>query len=110
MKEGIDEILHQYDDEIKSVEQNSLNDFTNVENGIKISRKYIQELRILLRDKSFNSIEDEINFFKLQKPHIYSRLKFFAKLYHFLLQKPAGRIKSQRQFIDKEIQKLPRTK
>ena len=52
------------------------------------------------------SKQEEIGFFKKQKPYIYSRLKFFAKLYQFLLEKPLGSIASQRTYIDEAIKKL----
>ena len=35
-----------------------------------------------------------------------SRLKFYAKLYKFLINRPAGTIKSQEEFIDSEINRL----
>lgn len=32
-----------------------------------------------------------------------SRLKFYAKLYNFLVERPAGSMKSQRHFIDSQL-------
>ena len=51
-------------------------------------------------------MKNEITFFKKHKPYVYSRLKFYAKLYNFLINRPAGTIQSQQIFIDEEIQKL----
>ncbi|WP_167343100.1 RteC domain-containing protein [Nonlabens sp. SY33080] len=102
----IDNIIKRFRDEVKLIEKSDLSEFQNIENGIKLSRKCLQDLRVALRTINFDQEEQEIHFFKVQKPFVYSRLKFFAKLYNYLLQKPAGSIKKQRNFIDAEIEKL----
>ncbi|WP_281980352.1 RteC domain-containing protein [Tenacibaculum mesophilum] len=106
MKKKIKRLIEEFTAKINYIEQNNLNNFSNVERGIKISRKYLQELRVVVRNNEFKSIEDEINFFKNQKPFIYARLKFYAKIYNYLLEKPAGSIKTQRNFIDSQLKKL----
>lgn len=106
MKKKIDALLKRYVSKVNNIDQNNLTSFSNVELGIKISRKYLQELRITIRKNKFKTIEDEIIFFKRQKPFIYARLKFYAKVYNYLLEKPAGSNKVQRNFIDAQIKKL----
>ncbi len=108
MQSGILDILNSYKNDISDVEDSNLNKLKNVEKGISISRKYIKRLRLLLREKQFEKREDEISFFKYQKPYIYSRVKFYAKLYQFLLKRPQGSLIKQRKFIDTEIEKLQR--
>lgn len=106
MKIKINSIIEEYKKVIISIDSENLKDFSVVEKGIKISRKYLQELRIIVRNDEFSHKNDEIIFFKEQKPFIYARLKFYAKLYEFLLNKPAGSIQQQRDYIDNEIQRL----
>lgn len=106
MKKLLLKIIDDYKKEIKPTEESNLNDFNIVENGISISREYLQKLRICLRENEFESVQEEIKFFKKQKPYVYSRLKFYAELYYFLIQWPTGSIKSQRIFIDSQIKKL----
>lgn len=106
MHKLIQTILNNYKEEIKVVEESNLDDFNNVEQGISISRQYLQKLRICVRENKFVDQQNEIIFFKKHKPYIYSRLKFYAKLYNFLINRPAGTIKSQEEFIDVEINKL----
>lgn len=106
MPKLIHTILNNYKEEIKVVEESNLDDFNNVEQGISISRQYLQKLRICVRENKFVDQQNEIIFFKKHKPYIYSRLKFYAKLYNFLINRPAGTIKSQEEFIDVEINKL----
>lgn len=106
MQKNIKQILNTYKIEISDIEEGELNDFKTVERGIQISRKYLQKLRIVIRNGSVISKEDEILFFKKQKPFIYGNLKYYVKLYKYLLQKPKGSTKSRRNFIDREIKKL----
>lgn len=96
-------LIDQYKTAIYELEQENVNDFKIVEQGIQLSRKYLQDLRILVRNNEFSNEEDEVDFFKTTKPFINSRLKFYTKLYKYLLEKPAGSIKLQRNFIDKQI-------
>lgn len=105
MKYRIEKILSHFKKEIKVIESSDLNDFSNVENGINISREHLQKLRVVLREKRFASKLEEIKFFKKQKPYIYGNLKFYVKLYKHLLQIPKGSKKSQRNHIDNEIKK-----
>lgn len=106
MKKLILKIITDYKNEIAAVEEAGLNDFSNVEKGISVSRAYLQKLRLCVRENQFESKATEIIFFKKHKPYIYSRLKFYAKLYSYLLNRPAGTIKSLQIFIDGEIKKL----
>lgn len=102
----IEKILSNYKTEISEIGHGSPLTYAKIENGIHISRKYLQELRLVLRNGKFKSSEDEIRFFKKQKPCIYGRLKYYSKLYRYLTNKPLGSKKSQRIFIDSEIEKL----
>jgi len=92
--------------DISTVEESDLNEFSNVELGIKISREYLQRIRVVVRENTFKTQEEEIHFFKYQKPFVYSRIKFYSKLYSYLLEKPAGSTKRKRDFIDAQIEKL----
>lgn len=99
-------IIEQYRIDIEEISENDLNDFKTVEKGIQISRKCLQNLRIVIRNGSFVNKENEILFFKKQKPFIYGNLKYYVKLYKYLIKTPKGSTKSQRNHIDSEIQKL----
>ncbi|MEM1336718.1 MAG: RteC domain-containing protein [Bacteroidota bacterium] len=105
MRKTIKKIISKYRIKIEEVSEGNLNDFGTVEEGIKISRNCLQELRLIIRGGDFETKEDEILFFKKQKPFIYGNLKFYVKLYKHLLQVPKGSSKSQRAFIDGEIKK-----
>lgn len=106
MKRKINSLMKSYSSKIKEIEQKNLNDLSVLEEGIKESRKYLQKLRVIVRDNIFENKEEEIHFFKFQKSFIYSKLKFYAKLYNYFLKRPAGSIKQQREYLDFEINKI----
>ena len=106
MENHIIKVIEDYKNEIIDIEESDLKDFNVVEKGITISRRYLQKLRLCIRENNFKDKDDEIKFFKKHKPYVYSRLKFYAKLYNFLINRPAGTIQTQQIFIDEEIQKL----
>lgn len=106
MQQKVKTIIEKYKVDIEPIESSDLNEFSNVELGINISRNCLQNLRLAVRTNEFKGKEEEIDFFKHIKPYVYSRLKFYAKLYNFLIERPTGSIKSQRNFIDQELKKL----
>ncbi|MEY8781109.1 RteC domain-containing protein [Allomuricauda sp. XS_ASV26] len=106
MTNDIEKILSNYKGEISEIDQDTPYTLAKIETGIHISRKFLQELRLILRNGEFKNGKDEIKFFKRQKPYIYGRLKFYSKLYQYVTHKPMGSKKSQRTFIDSQIEKL----
>ncbi|MEO2072978.1 MAG: hypothetical protein ABGW99_16730 [Zunongwangia sp.] len=70
MTNEIQHILDECKLALDDVNDKNLNEFSNVEEGIKISRKYLQKLRVVLRENNFINKENEILFFKKQKPFI----------------------------------------
>ena len=67
MTNEIQHILDECKLALDDVNDKNLSEFSNVEKGIKISRKYLQQLRVVLRKRNFINNENEILFFKKQK-------------------------------------------
>lgn len=106
MQETVNHILNNFRNEIAVLEEGELNDFKEVEKGIQISRKTLRKLRLLVRENEFINKENEILFFKKQKPFVYGNLQFYVRLYKHLLQSPKGSDESKRIFIDEDINTL----
>jgi len=102
----IEKVLVVFRKEIQKIEESDLSESKNSSLGIQISRDCLQELRLIVRDKKFQSVEYEIKFFKEQKPFVYARLKFFVTLHKNILEKPKGSIIRQREFIDRQIEEI----
>lgn len=106
MEKKINNILSNYRIENSEIAKMNLDNLSNIGKGIHISRKYLQELRVVLRSGDFKDKLNEVKFFKEQKPYIHGRLKFYVKLYNFFTHRPLGSVKSQHFYIDSEINKL----
>lgn len=106
MEKKINNILSNYRIENSEIAKMNLDNLSNIGKGIHISRKYLQELRVVLRSGDFKDKLNEVRFFKEQKPYIHGRLKFYVKLYNFFTHRPLGSVKSQHFYIDSEINKL----
>ena len=48
-------IIEDFKNEILEIEESNVNDFNVVEKGITISRKYLQKLRLCIRDNKFKN-------------------------------------------------------
>ena len=106
MEETYLKIIQTYKEQIKTIEESDLNEFSNVENGINTSREFLLKLRNEVKQNGFKNVEIEIYFFKELKPYINGRLVFYLKLYQYLIERPAGSISKQRKFIDSWLERL----
>ena len=55
-------IIEDFKNEILEIEESNVNDFNVVEKGITISRKYLQKLRLCIRDNNFKNKENACAF------------------------------------------------
>ena len=83
----IKDIMAGYSKKILEIEENELDDFIVIEQGIETSRAVVRKLRKLLSGRDFKNSEDEIHFFKVQKPFVYGRIMFFLTIYNYQLRK-----------------------
>ena len=106
MKERIRQILLDIDSEIDEI------DFYGYD-IISISLSMAHRLRVILNDLReelqnyvFSTKEDEILFFKAQKPEILGRLLYFHTIYRIETQCPNGSNEAVRSYLNKELDNL----
>ena len=90
MKELLENILSEIDVEIDEID---LYGYDIVENSLSMVHRLqavLNDLKAKLQTYSFPAKEDEITFFKTQKPEILGRLLFFYKIYRIETQCPDG--------------------
>ena len=90
MKELFDKILAQINLEIDEID---LYGYDIIENSLSMVHRLqtvLNDLKTKLQTYSFPAKEDEIRFFKTQKPEILGRLLFFYKIYRIETQCPNG--------------------
>ena len=106
MKEVFDKILAQVNEEIDKID---LYDFDIIETSLSMVlrlQSVLTDLRNQLQTYVFSSKEEEIFFFKNQKPELLGRLLYFYKIYRIETQCPTWSNEVIRLYINKELDSL----
>ncbi len=106
MKEYIDNILQKIDLEIDEID---LYGYDIIETSLSMVHRLqtvLSDLRTKIQTYVFPTKEDEILFFKVQKPEILGRLLFFYKIYRIETQCPNGSDEVIKGYISRELDNL----
>lgn len=106
MKELFDEILAELDIKIDEID---LYGYDIIETSLSMIHKLqaiLNNLRTRMQTYVFPTKEDEILFFKTQKPELLGRLLFFYKIYRIETQCPTGSNEVIKLYINKELDSL----
>lgn len=106
MEEMLADILSKIDVEIDEID---LYGYDIIETSLSMVHRLqtvLNDLKTKLQTYSFPAKEDEITFFKTQKPEILGRLLFFYKIYRIETQCPNGSNDVIRNYINKELDNL----
>ena len=76
------------------------------EEGISLCNKVLPELKEFIEKEDFDTVEDEIHFFKEVKPEVMSYLIYFTEIRSCEMSKPKAGINFQLRFIEKELKKV----
>lgn len=106
MKEKLADILYEVDIEIDNID---LYGYDIIETSLSMVHR-LQNVLVDLRDElqtyTFPTKEEEIYFFKNQKPELLGRLLYFYKIYRIETQCPTGSNEVIRLYINKELDSL----
>jgi hypothetical protein len=106
MKEKLTDTLSKIDLEIDEID---LYGYDIIETSLVMIHRLqaiINELRQDLQTHVFSAKEDEITFFKKQKPEILGRLLYFHKIYCIETQCPTGSNEVIKHYLNKELDNL----
>ncbi|NCP60020.1 MAG: tetracycline regulation of excision, RteC [Flavobacteriales bacterium] len=101
-----EQILKSFDSDAETLEKNIEDVLIKAEKGIKLSKRALVELRVNVVKNGFKNDTFEIQFFKNIKPHIYSKLIYYVKLFNIESKRPRGSAKPQKKYLDYHINKL----
>ncbi|WP_345742776.1 RteC domain-containing protein [Aquimarina aggregata] len=99
-------ILEKLDEDLDALESKTNDILHSAEQGIKISKRALKNIRALIVDSEFDSAQEEIQFFKEVKPKIYSKLIYFVRLFSIESKRPRGSNKNQIKYLNNHIDKL----
>lgn len=106
MKEEVDKILEQIEVDISEIDLYGYDIIDTSLSMVHRLQTVLNDLRIKVQNYIFLTKEDEILFFKTQKPEILARLLFFYKIYRIETQCPNGSDEAIRNYINRELDNL----
>lgn len=106
MKEKLSQILVLIDSEIDEIDLYGYDIIPTSLSMVHRLQGILNDLRNQLQTYVFPTKEDEISFFKSQKPEILGRLLYFHKIYRIETQCPNGSNEAVKSYLNKELDNL----
>lgn len=100
------ELLSEFESGLEALESGNGDILFIAESGIAQVEKCIKKLQFEIVTKTFDSVNDEIYFFKHVKPQIFSKLIYYVKLFNIESKRPRSSDNSQIKYFNNQIEKL----
>lgn len=104
--QSFDDILSSLNGSLDLVESEKEDILEKAEEGIKITKRALEQLNLFVLKKRFKSSSDEIHFFKNIKPHVFSKLIYYQKLFNIESKRPRSSNKAQIKYFNQHIDRL----
>ena len=104
--EKYEEILKKLDFNLETLESETEDMLHKAEECIKITKRFLEELRDFVITDNFKNKTEEIDFFKTVKPQVYSKLIYYVLLFNIESKRPRGSSKSQIEYFNNHIDRL----
>lgn len=101
------ETLHKLETTINELEIETDYSIQRIEAVIDIILKCLSEVKEYVLNRGFKNVDEEIHFFKHQKPLIVSKLIYYNAIYKIETKKPYG-AKPIKKYLNNELRKLKR--
>lgn len=101
-----EEIRRGLEKELESLEENTKDLILLSEQSLMKIDRSIRIVKELLKEITFESIADEVHFFKIHKPFFISRFIYYSKLLDIESAKPSAGEKNLRKYYENELLKL----
>lgn len=99
-------LITEFESKIDALEASNKDVLHMAEMGISYTESVIKTLQKEVVQTGFNSIRDEIHFFKHIKPQFFSKLIYFVKLFKIESKRPRSSAKFQIKYLNNQIHKL----
>ncbi|WP_232214761.1 RteC domain-containing protein [Asinibacterium sp. OR53] len=99
--------MEELEEEIKELTYEQGNVLASSEKAVELILHKTAELKEYVLKTGFKNVQEEIHFFKYQKPAIIAKLIYYNAIYKIEARKPYG-AKPIRKYLNKELKKLKR--
>lgn len=107
MDKFYNKIMQTLETSINELEIDGNYSIQRIETIIDIILKCLADVKAFVSKRGFDDLEEEIRFFKYQKPSIVSKLIYYNAIYKIETKKPYG-AKPIRKYLNEELKKLKR--
>jgi len=98
--------LSNLEKELKIIELENKDIITRSELSIKLINRTLKKTRKIVVTTPFNSVSEEIEFFKHIKPKLVGKLIYHIETFNIQSKRPQGSFKFQKKYLNNEILKL----
>ena len=92
-------LINELEYHLKALEKKDLDILMNTEAAVKRCKSVLQQLQELVSNNNFNFQSDEIEFFKVIKPKVVSKLIYYIEYFNIQSKKPKGLKKLQVKYL-----------
>lgn len=102
----IEKIVKELDYNLDFLEKETEGVLEKAEESIRITKRALEQIRILFLRKKLIPKNEEIGFFKSIKPYVFSKLIYYVKLFSMESKRPRSSNKSQVKYFNNHIDRL----
>lgn len=106
MQTKLQELSNSFELSLKSIERSNKSSIDKARQVISLSTQCLTSFKKTIEHYRFESIEDEIHFFKVIKPKVLSSRMFYFRLFQFEVELNSGNSQFQKQLIENELKKI----
>lgn len=106
--EQYEKLSVQLDEQLVFISQETSSFTKQAELSVPVCIKVIEQIKKLVNKHPFQSVKDEIFFFKHLKPKVSSKLIYYVQVFNIEVQKPSGTNKQQKKYLSKQLKNLNR--
>ncbi len=99
-------VMERFEGEIDKILNSPVHQIKNTLKGINLCNKILSDLKVQVEREDFETVAEEIYFFKEVKPSVMSYLIYFTEVRSCEIRKPKAGIPFQIRFFEKEIKKV----
>jgi hypothetical protein len=106
MKNFSNFLVAELEGQLKTIRSNQENPLQYAEQAMKCTIISLEKLKAFFEKHTFENKSAEIEFFKVIKPQLASKLIYYNEMYNIEISRPSGSDKAIRKYYYKELQKL----
>ena len=100
-------IISRMEEGLRELEGKTENSLVRIISAVNLCASTYNQLRRLVLKHGFSTLDAEVNFFKVIKPHVYGKLLYYLEIYFIEAKRPVANLPLQREYfagIQKRIQ------